>query len=121
MLPEDVLVLTTHSCHRCQHRWVPAEGGARRTRLWELICPSCKANNWGEYLLLRCVHCCAVFESEQIRDPLGPAAGKLFTPYDLFPLCPCCGTARWCPGEEARLDAIRRQPPHRSSLFRKRS
>jgi hypothetical protein len=120
-LPEDVLVFTPHACHRCQHRWIPAEGGERRTRLWELICPSCKANDWGVYLLLRCVHCCAVFESEQIRDPLGPAAGKLFTPYDLFPLCPCCGTARWCPGEESRLEAIRRQPPRRYNLVRRRS
>jgi rubredoxin len=68
-------------------------------------------------LLLRCVHCCAVFESEQIRDPLGLAAGKLFTPYELFPLCPSCGTARWCPAEDARLEAIRRRVPRRRKLF----
>src|SRR5579885_2183692 len=74
-LSPDVLATTPHTCHRCHHRWIPADVGAPRARLWELICPACKANEGGEYLLLRCVHCCAVFESEQVRDSLGPAAG----------------------------------------------
>jgi hypothetical protein len=117
MLSPDVLASIPHTCHRCHHRWIPADAGARHVKLWELICPACKANDWGEYLLLRCVHCCAVFESEQIRDSLGPAAGKLFTPYELFPLCPSCGTARWCPAEDARLEALRRVPRGRSKLF----
>src|SRR5262249_13060452 len=118
-LAPDVQMSTPHICHRCQHRWIPAEGG-NRARLWELICPACKANDWGEYLLLRCVHCQAVFKSEQIRDSLGPSAGKVFMPYELFPLCPCCGAARWCPAEDERLEELRRNPPRRPKPFRSR-
>lgn len=120
-LPADFQAATPHTCHRCQHRWIPAEGGPRRARLWELICPACKARDWAEYLLLRCVHCQAVFESEQVRDQLGPAAGKLYTPYELFPLCPFCGAARWCPAEDARLEALRVARRRRSGSFRARS
>lgn len=120
-LPADVQAATPHTCHRCQHRWIPAEGGPRRARLWELICPACKARDWAEYLLLRCIHCQAVFESEQVRDQLGPAAGKLYTPYELFPLCPFCGAARWCPAEDARLEALRVARRRRSGSFRARS
>jgi len=120
-LPSDVQLSTPHVCHRCQHRWIPAEGGPRRARLWELICPSCKARDWAEYLLLRCVHCQAVFESEQVRDQLGSAAGKLYTPYELFPLCPFCGAARWCPAEDARLEALRAARRRRGGSFRARS
>jgi|SRR5579859_1305857 len=98
-----------HYCHRCQHRWIPAEVEAGLARLWELICPACKASDWHEYLLLRCIHCEAVFESEQIRDPLGPAGGPLCPPYALFPLCPACGAARWCPAEDIRVEELRRR------------
>jgi hypothetical protein len=119
-LAPDSRATTLHHCHRCHHRWIPAEGDPRRARLWELICPACKANDWGTYLLLRCVHCQAVFESEQIREQFGPAAGKLFLPYELFPLCPCCGVARWCPAEEARLEALRRGGARRTGMPRSR-
>jgi hypothetical protein len=120
-LPPDVRATTPHQCHRYHHHWMPAEGGPRRVRLWELICPACKANDWGTYLLLRCVHCQVIFESEQIREPFGPAAGKLSTPYELFPLCPCCGAARWCPAEEARLEALRRGATRSTDPFRAHS
>jgi hypothetical protein len=119
-LPPDLRPTTPHQCHRCHHSWMPVEGGPRRVRLWELICPACKANDWGIYVLLRCVHCQAVFESEQIREQFGPAAGKLFTPYELFPLCPCCGAARWCPVEEVRLEALRRGPVRGTGVPRSR-
>lgn len=106
-----------HSCHRCQYRWIPAHVNATHPRLFELICPACKRNDWAEFLLMRCIHCAAVFESEQIRDPLSPGGGRLFFPYELFPLCPYCGTARWCPAEDARVEALRRRPAQRRTRF----
>jgi DnaJ-domain-containing protein 1 len=114
LLPLEVRASLPHYCHRCHHSWIPAESDPQHARLWELICPACKGNDWGEYLLLHCVHCKAVFESEQIRDPLRPAGGKLYQPYELFPLCPFCRAARWCPAEDARLDAQRRKAGRRS-------
>src|SRR5258708_24602603 len=45
-------------CHRCHHRWVPAGSASRAT-----VCPGCKASDWGEYLVLGCVHFHAVFGS----------------------------------------------------------
>ncbi len=110
-----------HYCHRCHHRWIPAEVESGIARLWELICPACKASDWHEYLLLRCIHCEAVFESEQIRDPLGPAGGALCPPYTLFPLCPSCGAARWCPAEDARVEGLRRRPARGRQSGRTRS
>ncbi len=98
-------------CHRCAHRWQ-----SDRTGKLPHSCPHCHATDWAEYLLLRCVHCCAVFESEQIRYEIGTYAygdsrrkGKaaLCPPYELFPLCPYCGTAHWCPAEEARVSELR--------------
>src|SRR5579875_2146871 len=46
-------------CHRCHYRW--------RANSPPPVCPKCYARDWREYLLLRCQHCHAVFESEQIR------------------------------------------------------
>src|SRR5579863_6525471 len=91
---------TSCYCHRCHHRWTP--GGS-----WDRnVCPSCQARDWGEYLLLRCRHCQAIFESEQIRYNVGSIEyghGKHCPPYELFPLCPYCGAANWCPAEESRV------------------
>lgn len=98
--------LPTHGdsyyCHRCHHRW---QAGSRPK-----VCPNCQAPDWNEYLLLRCKHCQAVFESEQIRNQVGSmryGGGSLCHPYELFPLCPQCGKAEWCPAEEERLWNVR--------------
>src|SRR5215467_9315377 len=53
----------TYFCHRCHHRWRAASLPA--------LCPKCHARDWREYLLMRCQHCQAVFDSEQIRDEVG--------------------------------------------------
>ncbi|WP_376793603.1 DnaJ domain-containing protein [Thermogemmatispora sp.] len=108
----------TGYCHRCHHRWslpsgqesVPAQGTA---------CPRCQARDWSEYLLLRCVHCRAVFESEQIRYEIGSyryGGGRLCQPYELFPLCPYCARARWCPAEDERLEKERAAAARRRGL-----
>ncbi len=120
-LPLEVRESLPHFCHRCHHRWVPAEMDPGPARLWMLICPACKANDWGEYLLLRCIHCQAIFESEQIRDQIGAASGQLCPPYALFPLCPYCGAARWCPAEESRLAASRSRAARKRQRFWPRS
>ena len=114
-------------CHRCRHTWktVPAHDGRERRNLPRL-CPKCKATDWAEYLLLRCLHCSAIFESEQIRyevgtytygtgNPLDDAA--LCEPYELFPLCPYCGTARWCPVEESRVKVLRERADRRGVVL----
>ncbi|GCE48819.1 DnaJ-like protein [Thermosporothrix hazakensis] len=93
-------------CHRCHHHW--------STETPPLFCPQCHASDWQEYLLLRCVHCSAVFESEQLRNEIGSISyGKqkntLCHPYELFPLCPYCGAARWCPSENRRVNALQRR------------
>lgn len=92
-------------CHRCHHRWqaVPERG---------MVCPSCHAGDWAYYLLLRCSHCEAVFESEEVRDSI--RGGRLYQPYELFPLCPNCRRSQWCPAENERVGelqaaALRRQ------------
>src|SRR2546428_1348471 len=75
-----------------------------------MFCPHCQARDWREYLLLRCQHCHAVFASEQIRYEIGSLQygdGALCPPYELFPLCPYCGKAEWCPAEEVRLWNVR--------------
>jgi len=92
----------TYYCHRCSHRWQAAS--------LPTVCPHCQARDWREYLLLRCQYCQAVFESEQIRYEIGSlhyGDGSLCPPYALFPLCPSCGKARWCPAEEERLWNVR--------------
>jgi DnaJ-class molecular chaperone len=89
-------------CHRCHHHWQAAS--------LPKFCPNCQARDWREYLLMRCQHCHAVFESEQIRDEVGALQygdGSLCPPYELFPLCPACHKAEWCPAEEARLWNVR--------------
>ena len=110
-------------CHRCHHRWQPSAGRAPLAR----SCPNCNATDWPEYLLLRCIHCTAVFESEQIRYEIGSYAygqkashepGGLCPPYELFPLCPYCGTAHWSPSEETRVDELRQRAHQRSTVLR---
>jgi hypothetical protein len=110
-------------CQRCHHRWRSVYGQKGRPR----NCPMCHALDWSEYLLLRCLHCCAVFASEQIRYEIGAYTyGKrgslggtdLCPPYELFPLCPYCGTARWCPAEEERVAELRRYVERRVALVR---
>ncbi len=105
-------------CHRCHHQWTIA---SLRGRGLVDVCPACKASDWGEYLLLRCVHCRAVFESEQIRDEVGAYTygnGALCPPYELFPLCPYCGASGWCPAEDVRVEHLRAQAARRAALFR---
>jgi hypothetical protein len=92
----------TYYCHRCHHRWQATSRPA--------VCPKCLARDWHEYLLLRCQHCHAVFESEQIRNEVGSLRygdSTLCHPYELFPLCPSCSKAEWCPAEENRLWNVR--------------
>jgi hypothetical protein len=115
-------------CHRCHYHWyeAPAHGEAAR---WDVprLCPQCHAWDWPEYLLLHCVHCGAVFESEQIRYEVGSHNyGKkgnidmvaLCPPYELFPLCPYCGAAHWCPAEEKRAHELRQRAAYRETLMR---
>ncbi|QBD79046.1 J domain-containing protein [Ktedonosporobacter rubrisoli] len=115
----------TYYCHRCHHRWAPA--GSREEEDLPASCPACRATDWMEYLLLRCVHCCAVFESEQIRYEIGSYAyGKrnvlgseaLCPPYELFPLCPYCSSARWCPAEDKRVHTLRQRAAQQAALWR---
>jgi hypothetical protein len=105
-------------CHRCHHQWTLASLHGRGPTD---ECPSCHAKDWGEYLLLRCVHCRAVFESEQIRDEVGAynyGNGALCPPYELFPLCPYCGASGWCPAEDVRVEELRAQAARRAALLR---
>lgn len=104
----------TYYCHRCHHHWQAASLPA--------LCPHCQARDWREYLLLRCQHCHAVFASEQIRDEVGSLQygdGTLCPPYELFPLCPSCGKAEWCPAEEARLWNVRDRAARRAKWRRR--
>lgn len=104
----------TYYCHRCRHHW---QAAIRPT-----VCPRCKARDWSEYLLLRCQHCHAVFESEQIRYEVGSfryGDGALCPPYELFPLCPHCGKAKWCPAEEERLWNVRDKAERREKWRRR--
>ncbi len=114
-------------CHRCHHHWTPAP--ARGRGMSEKpnpphVCPKCQAADWSEYLLLRCIHCCAIFESEQIRYEIGSYSygnnltSELCPPYELFPLCPYCGTAHWCPAEETRVEELRVQAARRAAARR---
>ncbi len=111
-------------CHRCHNHWRPTQNGVQSSML-PLFCPKCQASDWTEYLLLRCVHCTAVFESEQIRYEVGlHTYGKtgnqagLCPPYELFPLCPYCGTAHWCPAEDARVGDLRQRQAKRDAMMR---
>jgi hypothetical protein len=96
------------TCHRCGHVWIlPPEQRRSSTDR----CPKCTAPDWAEYLLLRCQECTAVFESQKIRRYDRVKIGEryygdfhLCPPYELFPACPNCQAARWCAGEEMRLN-----------------
>jgi hypothetical protein len=110
-----------HACHRCHFRWklVPGRGEPRS-------CPACMASDWAEVLLLRCSHCQAIFESEQIRYTVGKHTyGKsraskksgLCPPYELFPLCPYCVRSHWCPSEEQRVSGLSKKNARRSFWF----
>jgi hypothetical protein len=104
----------TYYCHRCHHQWQAA--------VRPMTCPKCRAKDWHEYLLLRCQHCYAVFESEQIRDEIGSLRygdSKLCNPYELFPLCPSCGKPEWCPAEEERLWNVRDRAAKRAKWRRR--
>jgi curved DNA-binding protein CbpA len=124
----------SYYCHRCHHRW-DGEPSRRWIESREDLpehCPKCKALDWTDYLLLRCTHCGAVFESEQIRYEVSIYAykwgfwptrnpvdlGPLCPPYELFPLCPYCGASRWCPAEDARLLDLRIRAAQRAALLR---
>jgi hypothetical protein len=99
-------------CHRCHHHWIPITSSAKS----RTICPSCKASDWAEFMLLRCVHCHAVFESEEIRDKI-LGGGQLYNPYELFPLCPNCRRSEWCPAENARIAALRAASARRRAIL----
>lgn len=102
-----------YGCHRCQHHW--AETTARGREGTPSSCPACHARDWAEYLLLRCTHCHAVFESAEVHDPL--RGNSLYHPYELFPLCPHCRRSQWCPAENARVNALRAAAARRNALF----
>ena len=99
-------------CHRCHHRWIANPSSARS----RIICPSCKASDWADYMLLRCIHCQAIFESEEIRDKI-LGEGQVYHPYELFPLCPNCRRSEWCPAENARIDALRAAIARRRAIL----
>jgi DNA-directed RNA polymerase subunit RPC12/RpoP len=113
-----------YHCHRCSHHWNSVAADKKNL---PAFCPNCKATDWSEYLLLRCIHCSAVFESEQIRYEVGSinygkghqmGETELCPPYELFPLCPYCGTARWCPAEETRVSTLRELAVRRATILR---
>lgn len=103
-----------YCCHRCHHHW-SASASTRRGVFRPLTCPACQARDWAEYLLLRCTHCHAVFESKEIHDPLRGEA--LYHPYELFPLCPHCRRSQWCPAENGRVASLRAAAARRSVLL----
>ena len=96
-------------CQRCHHRWTERSSGR------PAACPHCHANDWDEFLLLRCTHCEAVFASQEIRDPL--RGNTLYHPYELFPLCPNCRRSQWCPAENGRVYALRAAAARRAALL----
>lgn len=100
---------TLCNCQRCSHRW-PAQGSTRPSN-----CPKCHARDWADYLLLRCIHCQAVFASREIHDPL--RGNALYHPYELFPLCPNCRRSQWCPAENGRVNALRTTAARRAMLL----
>jgi hypothetical protein len=110
-------------CHRCRHHWSATSARSSEQKDLPLACPKCHAVDWNEYLLLRCVHCHAVFESEQIRYEIGTynygkTKQSLCPPYELFPLCPYCGAAYWCPAEDERVSNLGTRVRHRAAAMR---
>ena len=67
-------------------------------------------------MLLRCVHCHAIFESEEIHDKI-LGGGQLYNPYELFPLCPNCRRSEWCPAENNRIAALRAASARRRAIL----
>ncbi len=67
-------------------------------------------------MLLRCIHCHAIFESEEIRDKI-LGGGQPYNPYELFPLCPNCRRSEWCPAENARIDVLRAAAARRRAIM----
>ncbi|GHO54346.1 DnaJ domain-containing protein [Ktedonobacter robiniae] len=100
-------------CHRCHHHW---SHSGHKGELPQ-ACPKCHVRDWQEYLLLRCSHCKAIFESEQIRYEIGAytyskphhTRDDRCPPYELFPLCPYCGQSQWCPAENHRVSTLRKK------------
>src|SRR5260370_1481360 len=90
-----------YCCQRCQHRWSAQAGRVASPR----TCPACHAQDWAEYLLLRCTHCQAVFASAEVHDPL--RGYSLYHPYELFPLCQHCRRSQWGPAENRRAGSLR--------------
>jgi DnaJ-like protein len=101
---------SAYYCQRCHHRWPLASSAGQ-----PLACPACHAQDWAEYLLLRCTHCQAVFASAEIHDPL--RGNNLYHPYELFPLCPHCRRSQWCPAENERVATLRSAAARRNALF----
>lgn len=98
-----------YHCQRCHHGW-SARGNSPPAS-----CPKCHARDWADYLLLRCIHCQAVFTSRELRDPLH--GDSLYHPYELFPLCPRCRRSHWCPAENSRVQSLRTAAARRTALF----
>ncbi|HEY0753044.1 MAG TPA: DnaJ domain-containing protein [Ktedonobacteraceae bacterium] len=98
-----------YTCQRCYHRWSARGNGHPST------CPNCHAQDWADYLLLRCIHCQAVFASQELRDPL--RGNSLYHPYELFPLCPNCRRSQWCPAENKRVQNLRAAAARRTALL----
>jgi DnaJ-class molecular chaperone with C-terminal Zn finger domain len=114
-------------CQRCHHHWSVAQGSSGEPVMSSLVCPHCYAPDWSEFLLLRCMHCHAIFASEQIRYETmryasGPESrkrqGARCNPYELFPLCPYCARSHWCPAEDARVATLQRQVTARAAVSR---
>jgi hypothetical protein len=42
----------------------------------------------------------------------------LCPPYELFPLCPYCAKAHWCPSEEKRVHELRMHAAKRFGMLR---
>ena len=99
---------SSHYCHRCHHRWTASAQANMR-------CPQCKAGDWAEYLLLRCAHCHAVLESQEIRDTM--RGNRPYFPYELFPLCPNCRRSQWCASENERVAVLRAADARRRTLL----
>ncbi len=104
----DAEQVSSHYCHRGHHRWTATPQASMR-------CPHCQASDWAEYLLLRCSHCHAVFESREIRDKI--RGDRPYFPYELFPLCPNCRRSQWCAAENERVDIIRATEARRRRLL----
>ena len=104
-------------CHRCHHKWIPGVTQSRSpSAYFRVACPSCNASDWAEYMLLRCSHCHAIFESDEIRDKI-LGGSQLYNPYELFPLCPNCRRSEWCPAENARIDVLRATAARRRAIM----